>query len=68
MSLPADYARCNGAELQAPGFWAIKNECIKCLRRKSPGLGLGNDQWQKTIAPHDGDGPCPSRIGPREGE
>ena len=64
MSLPYDTARCAGikAVFPAHGAWTTPAECINCLRRTSP----GRDQWQTHIAPHDGEGPCPMRIGPRD--
>ena len=64
MSLPYDTARCEGfyiASKMLP-MEGLNPDCIDCLRRTSP----GRDQWQTYIAPHDGEGPCPSRIGPRD--
>jgi len=58
MSIPYDTARCAG--VQYDGIW--REGCDDCLRRTSP----GRDQWQTYIAPHNGEGPCPSRIGPRD--
>ena len=57
MSLPYDTARCDGA--QYDGEW--REGCEDCLRRTSAAGPMS--PW---IAPPDGDGPCPSRIGPRE--
>lgn len=64
MSLPYDTARCEGfyiASKMLP-MEGLNPDCIDCLRRTSP----GRDQWQAYIAPHDGEGPCPMRIGPRD--
>ena len=63
MSLPYDYARCDGAY---DSDWIARTktlapECADCLRRTSPG-----GERQSWIAPHDGEGPCPMRIGPME--
>lgn len=45
-------------------------EAEKAVRRLRSKHGFteihGRDQWQSHIAPHDGEGPCPSRIGPRD--
>ena len=63
MTLPYDTARCAGRIYMSPINGDIMHvDCIHCLRRTSP----GRDQWQSHIAPHDGEGPCPMRIGPRE--
>ena len=62
-ALPYDYARCVGrASFKDCGLVLI-GECVHCLRRTSPG-----GERQSWISPHEGDGPCPVRIGPREGE
>ena len=63
MSLPYDTARCGGhIDTSSTHGEIMRHECINCLRRTSP----GRDQWQTYIAPHDGEGPCPMRIGPRD--
>jgi hypothetical protein len=56
MTLPYDYARCSGS-------WddcVPHPDCVHCLRRTSPGRPEG---WQAWMAPHNGPGPCPDRIG-----
>ena len=55
MTLPYDYARCAG---DFP-----REECRDCLRRTSP----GRPEWQSWMAPHNGPGPCPNRIGETNG-
>ena len=62
MTLPYDTARCAGRARFKDGGLVLFDECAHCLRRTSP----GHDQWQTYIAPHDGEGPCPSRIGARD--
>lgn len=62
--LPDHIPRCVG---RSAGIFqdhaVLPAECIDCLRCTEP-----YSQWTPWIAPHDGEGPCPMRIGPREVE
>lgn len=63
MSLPYDYARCQGTNDEGvrpiDGPIYLRKECLHCLRRTSP----GRPEWQSWMQPHKGPGPCPERIG-----
>jgi hypothetical protein len=67
MTLPYDYARCEGMPMRVSTltetYAYMPHDCVQCLRRTSP----GRPEWQTYIAPHKGPGPCPNRIGETNG-